>query len=76
MIIDKRWIVKFKDVKPGQAFDYDGCIYIKAECSVVLLKDIDGMPSINAVGLNNGSYTNMNPDDEVTVYDNAKVVLM
>lgn len=75
MIIEKRWQVKFKDVKPGQAFDYDGCIYIKAERTAILLKDIDGQASINAIGLNRGSYTKFEDDEEVAVYDNAKVVL-
>lgn len=76
MIIEKRWLAKFKDVKPGQAFDYDGCIYIKAECTAELLKDIDGEAAINAIGLHLGSYTKFEDDDEVTVYNNAKVVLI
>lgn len=76
MKIEKRWLAKFKDVKPGQAFDYDGCIYIKAECTAVLLKDIDGEASINAIGLNCGSYAKFEDDDGVIVYDNAKVVLI
>jgi len=76
MTIERRWQVKFKDVKPGQVFDCGRCIYMKAECSAVLLKGIDGMPSINAVVLTNGTYANIEPDEEVTVYDNAKVVLI
>lgn len=76
MTIEKRWLVKFYNVMPGQVFEYDGCIFIKAELTVALLKDIDGMPSINAVGLKNGTYTKIEDDDEVTVYDNAKVVLI
>lgn len=76
MIIEKRWLVKFYNVMPGQVFEYGDCIYIKAECTAVLLKDINGMPSINAVGLTAGSFTKFEDDDEVTVYDNAKVVLI
>jgi len=76
MIIEKRWTVKFKDVKPGQVFDCGRCIYIKAECPAVLLKDIDSMPSINALVLSNGNYANIEADEEVTLYDNAKVVLI
>lgn len=76
MIIEKRWLVKFHDVMPGQVFEYDGCVYIKAERTAVLLKNIDGQVSINAVGLENGTYTKIEDDDEVTVYDNAKVVLI
>lgn len=76
MIIEKRWLVKFRNVMPGQVFEFDGCLYIKAECKAALLKDIDGMASINAVGLTNGGYMIMEDDEEVTVYDNAKVVLI
>lgn len=76
MIIEKRWLVKFYDVMPGQAFEYNDCLYIKTECKAVLLKDIEGMSAINAVGLNRGVYTLFEDDEEVTVYDNAKVVLI
>lgn len=76
MIIEKRWLTKFSNVKPGQAFEFDGLIYIRAECTAKLLNDIDGMPSINAVGLLGGGYIMMEDDDEVTIYDNAKVVLI
>lgn len=66
----------FSDVIPGQAFEWCDCLYIKAECNAVLLNDIDGMPSINAVGLKKGIYTKFNDNDEVIVHDNAKVVLI
>lgn len=75
MKVEKQGIVQFKDVKEGQVFEYGRCIYMKAECSAVLLKDIDGMPSINAVVLSNGTYANVEPDEEVTLYENAKVVI-
>lgn len=76
MKIEKRWLVKFRNVMPGQAFEYGDCIYIKAECTAVLLKDIDGQASVNAIGLIRGTYTKFEDDDEVAVYDNAKVVLI
>lgn len=75
MIIEKCGLVKFKDVIPGKAFEYNNSIYIKAECKAVLLKDIEGMLALNAVGLNRGIYTLFEDDEEVNVYENAKVVL-
>ena len=68
--------VKYSDVKPGQVFEWCDCFYIKPECTAVLLKDIDGLASINAIGLNRGVFTHFNEDDEVILHDNAKVVLI
>lgn len=67
--------VQFKDVKPGQAFTWCECVYIKTESTAVLLKDIDGLASINAVGLSGGSYAKFNDGDEVIVCEDAKVVI-
>lgn len=79
MRVEKQGIVtaSFKDVKQGQAFEWCNCVYIKAEytCTAVLLNNTDGTTSINAVGLTNGSYAKFDDDDEVTIYENAKVVI-
>lgn len=75
MKVEKQGIVRFCDVKPCQAFTWCECVYIKTERTAVLLKDIDGLASINAVGLSGGSYAKFNDDDEVTLYENAKVVI-
>lgn len=77
MKIEKQGITPalFKDVKPGQAFEWCACVYIKAERTAVLMTNIDGVPSINAVGLTKGSYAKFNDDAEVIIYENAKVVI-
>lgn len=69
MIIEKRWTVKFKNVKSGQVFECWGKIFIKSY-------NLAGEYS-NIVDLSNG-YSQSAPadDEEVTLYDNAKVVLI
>ena len=68
--------VQFKDIKPGQAFEWCDCFYIKAEYTVLLRDNHgDGVITINAVGLTKGSYAKFNDEDKVTVYENAKVVM-
>lgn len=76
MIIEKRWLVKFADVKPGQVFEYDGCYYIKAECTIETVEHPIGMDTVNAVGLEHGGYCMFEYDDDVTLFENAKVVLI
>ena len=76
MIIEKRWLIKFKDVKHGQVFEYSGIIYMRIFDIITL--DTDGKPEMlcNAIDLRNGEINVFNDDEEVTVYDNAKVVLI
>ena len=76
MIIEKRWTVKFKDVRHGKVFEYNGIIYIRIFAIITL--DADGQPETlcNAIDLSNGEINVFNDDEEVTVYDNAKVVLI
>lgn len=76
MIIEKRWTAKFKDVRHGKVFEYNGIIYIRIFAIITL--DTDGQPETlcNAIDLSNGEIKVFNDDDEVTVYDNAKVVLI
>lgn len=76
MTIEKRWLVKFKDVKHGKVFEYNGIIYIRIFAIITL--DTDGQPETlcNAIDLRNGEINVFNDDEEVTVYDNAKVVLI
>ena len=76
MIIEKCWLIKFKDVKHGKVFEYNGIIYIRIFAIITL--DTDGQPETlcNAIDLSNGEINVFNDDEEVTVYDNAKVVLI
>ena len=76
MKIEKRWLVKFFHVQSGQVFEYNGTIYIRILAITVL--DSDGKPEklCNAIDLNNGEINVFEDDEEVTVYDNAKVVLI
>ena len=76
MIIEKRWLVKFYNVMPGQVFEYNGIIYIRIFAIITL--DTDGQPEklCNAIDLCNGDINVFDDDEEVTVYDNAKVVLI
>ena len=76
MIIEKRWLVKFYNVMPGQVFEYNGIIYIRIFAIITL--DTDGLPEklCNAIDLSNGEINVFDDDEEVTVYDNAKVVLI
>ena len=76
MIIEKRWTVKFKDVRHGKVFEYNGIIYIRI--SAIITLGTDGQPETlcNAIDLSNGEINVFNDDEEVTVYDNAKVVLI
>lgn len=68
--------VRFKNVRYGQAFELDSCAYIKTECKAVLLHDIAGLAAINAVGLFGGIYSLVDDDEEVILYEKAKVVLI
>lgn len=69
MIIEKRWTVEYKDVKIGQVFECWGKLFIKAYD----LKYDKRM----IVGLETG-HTESEPSNgmPVTLYDNAKVVLI
>lgn len=69
MKIEKRWTVKFKSVRHGQVFEYDGNIYIR---TVVL--DAEGRIIYNALNLESG-YCNLLDDKiEVSLYENARIV--
>lgn len=76
MIIEKRWLIKFYNIHPGEVFEYNGTIYMRTVQIDVL--DTDGKPEIlcNAIDLHNGEINVFNDDEEVTVYNNAKVVLI
>ena len=69
MTVEKRWTVEYKEVKVGQVFECWGKIFIKAYD----LKHVKGM----IVSLEEGHVeSEPSGDMEVTVYDNAKVVLI
>lgn len=69
MTIEKRWTVEYKDVKIGQVFECWGKIFIK----VYDLKFEKGL----IVGLEAGhAETEPSDDMPVTLYENAKVVLI
>ena len=76
MKIEKLWQVKFIEVKHGQGFGYNGIIYIRIFAITTL--DTDGQPETlcNAIDLRNGEINVFDGNEEVTVYDNAKVVLI
>ncbi len=71
MIIEKRWTTKFKKVVDGQVFEYLGTIYMR-----VAIIDMVGRLICNAVDLESGNYNTVIDDAEVTLYENAKVVLI
>lgn len=76
MKIEKRWTTKFKKVTMGQAFEYGGVLYMKT--SKIDNLDCDGKLEIlcNAVDIKEGFVSVFEADEEVTVYENAKVVLI
>lgn len=76
MKIEKLWQVKFIEVKHGQVFEYNGIIYIRIFAITTL--DTDGHPETlcNAIDLRNGEINVFDGNEEVTLYDNAKVVLI
>ena len=71
MIIEKRWTVKFEKVVDGQVFEYLGSIYMR-----VAILDIIGRLVCNAINLENGNYNIILNEAEVSLYENAKVVLI
>lgn len=71
MKIEKRWTVKFKTVRNGQVFEYLGGVYMR----VAIVDDV-GRFICNAVNLENCNYTILVDDMQVTLYENAKVVLI
>lgn len=77
MIIEKRnRLVRFKDVQLGKVFEYNGLIYMKV--SSIDIMDCDGKDETvcNAIDLQNGYNEVFKDDIEVSIYDNAKVVLI
>lgn len=69
MKIEKRWTVEYKDVKVGQVFECWSKVFIKAYD----LKYAKGM----IVTLEEGHVESEPADDmEVTLYNNAKAVLI
>lgn len=69
MTVEKRWTVEYKEVKVGQVFEFCGKIFIKAYD----LKYEKGM----IVSLEKGhAESEPSGDIEVTIYNNAKVVLI
>ena len=70
MKIEKAGTVKFKDVKLGQVFEYEGNIYM---CCLIL--DSEGRTAANSVNLEKANYKRYDDKIEVTLYENAKVVL-
>ncbi len=75
MIIEKRWLVKFKDVIPGNVFEYNGRVYMRILQISTL--DCDGRPEIigNAINLYDGGIEDIDYDEDVTSYEKAKVVI-
>lgn len=71
MKIEKSWLVEFEIVKNGQVFEYLGNMYI---CAVIL--DVTGRMLCNAVNLENGKYRLISETEQVSLYENAKVVLI
>lgn len=76
MKIEKKWLIKFKHVTMGQTFEYGGVLYMKT--SKINNLDHDGKLEIlcNAVDLKEGFVSVFEDDEEVTLYENAKVVLI
>lgn len=68
MKIEKAWTVKFKDVPVGKCFEYYGKLYIRSFYADDNTK--------YATSLSCGDIIHPNPEDDVTIYDNAKVVLI
>lgn len=67
MKIEKTWTVKFEDVPVGKCFEYNGNLYIRSFYADDKAK--------YSTSLTCGQIIHINPKDEVTIYDNAKVVL-
>lgn len=66
MIIEKLWTVKLCKISRGQVFEFDGNLYMR----------ITDYYDVNAVALKTGCLFNIDIEQEVTLYDNAKVVLI
>lgn len=67
MKIQKMWLMPFSEVKYGTVFEWSGLIFMKGY--------IEGKPL--AIELDEGTAEyDIKPDSEVTVYQNAKVVLI
>ena len=65
MNIGKHIDKKVCNIKRGVAFDFEGNIFLK----------INDYFDVNAVELKTGLLYHINPNQRVTIYDNAKVVL-
>ena len=65
MIIEKRGNKKFSYVKRGEVFEVNGDVFIRARDYF----------DINAVELITGNLFNIDPEAEVRIYDEAKVVI-
>lgn len=76
MAIEKGWLVKFKDTNVGQVFEYNGTICIRIFAITSL--NVYGKPEklCNAIDLSNGEIYVFEGNEEVTVYNNAKAVLI
>ena len=68
--------MKFIELKHGQVFEYNGIIYIRIFAITTL--DVDGQSETlcNAIDLRNGEINVFEDNEEVTLYNNAKVVLI
>lgn len=75
MKVEKPGLVKFCHVRSGQVFEYEGKIYMRVLQITVM--DSDGKDEIicNAISLVNGDENVFEDDEEVMVYNNAKVVI-
>ena len=70
MKIERRQTEKFKSVRHGQVFEYEGNVYIRTK-----ILDDEGRIAANAVNLETGDYKRYVDSIEVSLYDNAKVVI-
>lgn len=72
MKIEKPKVVEFQDVEVGQVFDYNGDIFMRILTIEAPDKDLR---LANSVNLQTGTDILMYDTEEVTIYENAKVVI-
>ena len=73
MKVEKQGTVQFKDVKVGQVFEWDGKIFMRI--LTISTPDTDHLRLANSVNLQKGTDASFKDLEEVTLYEDAKVVL-
>lgn len=72
MKIERPKVIEFQDVKIGQVFDYNGDIFMRILTIEAPDKDVR---LANSVNLQTGTDELIKDLQEVTLYENAKVVI-